>query len=166
MTSGVGAGEVLMERPESRRQNTDVQEIPANVYRSDERVTIAAPMPGLEPPNIVVDVSAGPVVTLHADLRGALKGDKEIILDEWTPGPYHREIELATHVDGAHANVTYSNGVLVVALPVAATTTPAQLVLGSESPTHGVRVGNRGKEFGHAGTGGERTTAYTSGETI
>jgi HSP20 family molecular chaperone IbpA len=151
-------------------QNTETQEIPANVYRSEERVTISAPMPGLEPDNIVVHVSEGPMVTLHADLRGALKGDKEIILDEWTPGPYHREIQLPTNVDGGRANVTYNNGVLVVSLPVSDRTTAADLSLNEISATQGERVGNRGKNMqgdtGGTKRSGEATTSFNSGETI
>jgi len=151
-------------------QNIESQEIPANIYRSAERVMISAPMPGLEPQNIVVHVSEGPVVTLHAELRGALKGDKEIILDEWTPGPYHRELELPTNVDGQRANVTYNNGVIVVSLPVADRTTAAELMLEQTEPTKGERVGNRGRNM-EGDTGGRRgkgegTTSYTSGETI
>jgi HSP20 family protein len=127
-------------------QNVETQEIPANVYQSDERVMIAAPMPGVEPQNITVSVSDGPMVTLHADLRGALKGDKDIVMDEWTPGPYHRELELPTNVDGAHANVTYNNGVLVVALPVSDQTTAAELSLDAVTATQGKNVGNRGRK--------------------
>ncbi|HET6615478.1 MAG TPA: Hsp20/alpha crystallin family protein [Dehalococcoidia bacterium] len=151
------------------QQNTESQEIPANVYRSEERVMISAPMPGLEPDNIAVHVSEGPMVTLHAELRGALKGDKEIILDEWTAGPYHREIQLPTNVDGGRANVTYNNGVLVVSLPVSDRTTSADLTLNEVSATQGERVGNRGKNM-QGGTGGTKrsgdaTTSVSSGET-
>lgn len=152
------------------QQNIDAQEIPANVYRSAERVTISAPMPGVEPENIMIQVSDGPMVTLHADLRGALKGDKDLILDEWTPGPYHRDVDLPMNVDGDRANVTYNNGVLVVSLPVAERTTPAQLSLNTVSATQGERVGNRGKNLqgdtGGQSDTGEGTTSYTSGETI
>jgi HSP20 family protein len=157
-------------RQHESQQNTDVQEVPANVFSSGQRVTIAAPMPGQEPENISVVVSAGPVVTLHADLRGALKGDKELIRDEWTPGPYHREVELPNHVDGQRANLTYNNGVLVVALPVAERTTPATLTFGQTSGTHGERIGNRGRNLegdtGKQRGAGESTTSHTSGETI
>lgn len=34
------------------------QHIPVKVYRTDERLTVAAPMAGLEPENIVVEVTA------------------------------------------------------------------------------------------------------------
>lgn len=149
-------------------QDVGIQQIPANVYRSEERVTISAPMPGLEPQNIHVEVRDNNVV-LHGDLRGALKGDKEILMDEWTPGPYHREIELPQGVDGQRANVTYNNGVLVISLPVAETTTTASLTLETVSPTQGERVGNTGRNTqppGNESGPGEATTSYTSGETI
>jgi hypothetical protein len=41
--------------------------------------------------------------------------------------------------------VTYSNGVLVVAVPVAERTSGAHLELDAVNPTRGERVGNRGK---------------------
>jgi HSP20 family protein len=151
------------------QQNTESQEIPANMYRSAQRLTIAAPMPGLDAQNIVVHVSDGPVVTLHADLRGAMKGENEIILDEWTPGPYHREIELPANVDGERANVTYSNGVIVVSLPVAERTTTAELTLEEVDARKSERVGNRGRNM-EGDTGGTRrsgeATSYSSGETV
>ncbi len=123
---------------------TQMQEIPVKVYRSNERIAVAAPMPGLEPENIGVEVTEGRL-TLHGDLRGMLKGENEVIADEWNPGPYHREVELPSAVDGEMANVTYNNGVVVVALPIAQRTRPAQIRLDPVSATHGERVGN----FGH-----------------
>jgi HSP20 family protein len=123
----------------------------------------------MEPQDIAVEVSDGPLVTIHAELRGALKGDKDIVLDEWTAGPYHREIPLPANVDGQRANVTYSNGVLVIALPLAATTTSAELSLGHVSATHGERVGNRGRNMqGDTGPPGldEDTTSYDSGDIL
>jgi HSP20 family protein len=125
-------------------QQTKTQEIPVKVYRSANRVTIAAPMPGLEPQNIGIDVKERTVV-LHGDLRGMLKDDKEVLVDEWNPGPYEREVTLPQAVDGELANVTYNNGVVVVVLPCAQNTRPAHLTLDAVSPTQGERVGN----FGH-----------------
>ena len=126
----------------------NTQGIPVKVYRSDERVTIAAPMPGLEPSDINVKVgmaSDGPLVLLHGDLRGELKHSNEVLLDEWTPGPYHREVVLSDEVDGERANVTYANGVLVIALPLSDRTTAADLTLEQVKGAKGQRVGNQGK---------------------
>ncbi|MGH7621084.1 MAG: hypothetical protein ACREMU_01980 [Gemmatimonadaceae bacterium] len=62
------------------------------------------------------------------------------MMDEWTPGPYHREVPLPDPM----ANVTYNNGVVVILLPLTRQTTPAKLTLDAISPTQGERVGNAG----------------------
>jgi len=120
------------------------QHIPVNVYRTPERLMVTAPMPGLEPSNIVVEVTDDGRLILHGDLRGRLKGVKELLLAEWSAGAYHRELALATAVDGACANVTYGNGVVTVALPISEQTRPARLTLERIAPTHGKRKGNVG----------------------
>jgi HSP20 family protein len=43
------------------------QHIPLKVYRTDERLMITAPMAGLEPENIVVEVTAEGGLILHGD---------------------------------------------------------------------------------------------------
>ncbi|MBF6599163.1 MAG: Hsp20/alpha crystallin family protein [Dehalococcoidia bacterium] len=126
--------------------DTDVlpQMIPVKVYRSAERLTIAAPMPGVEPEDIAVGITDDGRIVLHGELRGVLKGDKEVLADEWTPGPYHREYVLPSAVDGAMANVTYGNGVLVVALPLADHTRPAHLLPQHTALARGELLGNSG----------------------
>ena len=120
------------------------QHIPVKVYRTDERLMIAAPMAGLKPENIVVEVTAEGCLILHGDLRGMLKEVKELLLDEWSVGIYHRELALPVPVDGKSANVTYGNGVLTVTLPINQQKLPARLVLERLAPTYGERKGNAG----------------------
>jgi HSP20 family protein len=120
------------------------QPIPVKVYRTDERLMVAAPMPGLEPENIVVEVTADGRLLLHGDLRAVLKEVKELLLDEWSVGVYHRELALPIPVNAMCANVTYGNGVLLVTLPISQQTVPARLVLQRITPTHGERKGNAG----------------------
>lgn len=103
---------------------------------------IAAPMAGLEPENIAVEVTVDGRLILHGDLRGTLKEVKELPLDEWSAGIYHRELVLATPVNAECANVTYGNGVLMVTFPISEQTLPACLVLKRITPTHGERKGN------------------------
>ena len=120
------------------------QHIPLKVYRTAERLMVAAPMPGLEPENIAVEVTADGFLSIHGDLRGRLKEIKELLLDEWSAGGYHRELALVTPVNGECANVTYDNGVLLVTLPISEQTLPARLLLTRTTPTHGKRRGNAG----------------------
>ena len=121
-----------------------MQRVPVKLYRTPDRVTVAAPTPGLMPEDIVVEVTGDARLILHGELRGALKDDKEVLLDEWQVGGYHRELALPAAVDGELATVTYGNGVLVVALPVADRTRPARLTLEAVEVGHAERVGSAG----------------------
>ncbi|MBX5490203.1 MAG: Hsp20/alpha crystallin family protein [Chloroflexi bacterium] len=121
-----------------------MQQALVNVYRTDDRLMVAAPMPGLEPENISVEITADGRLILHGELRGRLTGEKEVLSEEWVVGDYHRELELPMGVDGELTNVTYGNGVLVVVMPVAERTRPARLTLEAVEPIKGQRVGSAG----------------------
>ena len=84
------------------------------------------------------------IPVLYGELRGKLKDVKELLLDEWSVGIYHRELELPAHVHGKSANVTYGNGVVTVALPISDQTITTRLTLERLAPTHGERKGNAG----------------------
>jgi len=120
------------------------QHIPVKMYRTTERVMIAAPMPGMEPIDIVVEVTLQGHLTLHGNMRGLLKEVKELLVDEWSIGSYHRELDLPEAVDAERANVTYGNGVLLVTLPVSTRTVAARLTLERITPTHGEHKGHAG----------------------
>ncbi len=125
------------------------EHIPVKMYRGSNRLVVAAPMAGMEPEDIVVEVTADGQLNLHALMRAQFKGrheaEHEVLLDEWNPGPYHRRIELPNKVDARLANATYSNGVLVVALPLSGQTRPARITLETVGPAHGERIASHGR---------------------
>jgi HSP20 family protein len=121
-----------------------IQQIPVKMYRTSDRLMVAAPMPGMEPEDILVEITENGVLVLHGVLRGVLKDVKELLTDEWSVGEYHRELKLPNTVDGEHANVTYGNGVLVVAMPISDEIYPGRLTLQSVGPAHGEHIGNMG----------------------
>ena len=122
-----------------------MQSVPAKIYRTPLRIMAAVPMPGLEPADISVEVTSAPALIVRGRRRGDLKGLKDELLNEWSAGEYERKIALPAAVDGELANVTYGNGVLVVALPIASQTRPAHLTLVALSATRGLRAGNMGR---------------------
>lgn len=126
------------------QEQAKIQQIPVKIYRTSDRLMIAAPMPGLEPQDILVEVTGDGHLILQGDLRAVLKDVKELLLDEWSVGSYYRVLTLQDAVDGEHANVTYGNGVLVVALPISDQTRPARLSLDTVGPAHGEYAGNAG----------------------
>ena len=136
--------QVLLSMDEIERSNNPEYIIPVKVYRGDDRITIAAPMPGMEPSGVVVRVMAERHLVLDGKRGRLYPGSTESLIDEWNPGPYHRDLELPVSVDGERANVTYNNGVLVVSLPIVETTRAARLTLAELSATHGERFGGNG----------------------
>jgi HSP20 family protein len=138
------------------QEQISVQRLPLKVYRSQNRLTVAAPMPGLQPEDIYVEVRVDGLLIVDGLLRGALKGDKEILMDEWSAGSYHREFNLPNTVDGPLATVTYGNGVLVVTLPLADQTRPVQIELEKVGTDRGERVGSSGHPVRPVGTAEHR----------
>jgi HSP20 family protein len=131
--------------------------VPVRMYRTDSRIMIAAPMPGLEPHDISVTV-ADAHVTIRGQERGPRQHERDLLLAEWTVGPYERQIELPQPVNGALANATYGNGVMVLALPILASGQPSvrsEFVLEVIAATRGERIGHCGRDL-HPTTTQER----------
>lgn len=128
------------------QEHAKLQQVPVKVYRSSDRLMVAAPMPGLQPEDILVEITENGRLIMQGDLRGLLKDIKELVLDEWSVGHYYRELPLPDTVDGTLANVTYGNGVLVVAMPLSDHTHPANLTLDTVGPAHGEHAGKAGHQ--------------------
>jgi HSP20 family protein len=146
--------------------------MPVKMYRTADRLVVAAPMAGMEPEDLSIEVTDSGRLILQSRPRGVLRAElfhvdvtvdrdgdqqvwtreqwqetKEVVLDEWSTGGYYRELELPVDVDAALGTVTYGNGVLVVALPVAATLRAARLQLERVSEGRGQHSGG----IGHPG---------------
>jgi HSP20 family protein len=126
------------------QERQKIQTVPVKVYRSADRITVAAPLPGLQPEDILVTVTEEGHLVIYGEVRGMLKDIKELLVDEWSVGEYHRELELAEPVDGSLANVTYGNGILVVSLPRSTYSTTAVLRLEKVGLDRGEHVGLAG----------------------
>ncbi len=82
-----------------------------DLYRTDDCLTVAALLRGIEPSDIVVEVTTGGWLVLHSEVRRGWSGQKEVLVKEWSAGKYHCEVELPAAVDGPLAVVTYGNDV-------------------------------------------------------
>ena len=121
--------------------------LPIRMYQTAERLIVAAPMPGLEPADIVVRVTGNGTLELRGKQRGPRQDGMDLLMEEWSVGPYERTLPLPCAVDGELADVTYGNGVLVVALPKAVQMRPAELNLEAIGLARGQRVGSRGRDL-------------------
>jgi HSP20 family protein len=93
------------------------QTIPVQLHQAEGLLVLAAPMPGLEAEDISV-IICGHQVTIRGAYRGSRQEQPEVLLSEWTMGPYYREVTLPQPVNGVLTNATYGNGVLVLSMPL------------------------------------------------
>lgn len=133
------------------------QPIPVRMYQSDDRLMIAAPLPGMEPEDIHVTLK-GRTLTIHVNEPGPRQEQRDLLLEEWRIGPFHRELEIPQAVDGHRANVTYGNGVLVLALPKQAGNSSGGPSDSTEQIGLTVVGQARGQHAGHAGQQMKETT--------
>ena len=130
---------------------TDPTAIPVNLYQNDRELVVVAPMPGVAPEDITIDVTGQGELTLSCAEHGIGQERIEYLLREWSYGPYLRRVQLPCSVDASKANVAYGNGVLSISFPKADATEPASIDLG--------RTGHaRGLALGHVGTRGGATS--------
>lgn len=92
------------------------QTIPVQIHQDDDLIVLAAPMPGLEPQDITVRIVADHV-RIRGEYRGSRFDQSDIVMSEWTIGPYFREIVLEHSVNGALTNAAFGNGVLALSMP-------------------------------------------------
>jgi HSP20 family protein len=125
------------------------QTVPIQLHQANNRLVLAAPIPGLEPQDIAVSIS-GDKVTIRGAYRGSRQEQPALLISEWTIGPYYREVRLPQPVNGALTNAPYGNGVLVLSMPTLAPgkqREAAELRLEMTTSTTGQRVGHTGKEI-------------------
>lgn len=131
------------------RTQPPTQSVPVQIHQSDAHIVLAAPMPGLEPQDISV-VIAGDKVTIHGSYRGSRQEKEDVLISEWTIGPYVREVVLPQQVNGRLTNATYGNGVLVLAMPktpVEDKDEDAEFHIEIVQATVGQRIGHTGSDL-------------------
>lgn len=100
--------------PQCARQEASgqAQPIPVNIFQAADNVVVFAPMPGLQPEDVEMHVSEN-ILHIHGKKRGS-EERRDLLLHEWTVGPYQRSVQLPEDVDVESARASLDNGVLVV----------------------------------------------------
>lgn len=127
---------------------TDPTAIPINMFDNERELMIVAPMPGVGPEDITIDVTDDGHLTLRAAQHGEGQERIAYLTREWSYGPYERRIELPYAVDAMRANVSYGNGVLAVTFPRAESTSGGRILVERTGHARGVAAGHRGTRGG------------------
>ena len=126
---------------------TEFQTIPVRIYNREKHIVLAAPLPGLEAENISVTI-VGNKIVIRGEERGPRQHGTDVILAEWSIGPYYREISLQQAVNAPLTNATFGNGVLVLSMPKATENDPKSEVSFKLQPI----TATRGESIGHIGS--------------
>lgn len=127
---------------------TDATAIPVNIYENERELMLVAPMPGVAPEDISVDVTPDESLTLRARMHGQGQERIEYLLREWSYGPFERTVQLPRSVDASRANLAFGNGVLTITLPKAQRTMMASLTVEPSGHARGVTAGHAGTRGG------------------
>ncbi|HEY8170558.1 MAG TPA: Hsp20/alpha crystallin family protein [Candidatus Limnocylindria bacterium] len=131
---------------------TEPTAIPVNVFENDRELMIVAPMPGVAPEDISIDVTDGGDLTVRATQRGEGQERIDYLTREWSYGPYERTISLPCAVDAMRANLSYGNGVLSITFPKAGVTAPGRVLVQRTGHARGVAAGHPGTRGGDDGS--------------
>ncbi len=127
---------------------TDATAVPINVFENDRELMVVAPMPGVSPENISIDVTDDGQLTVRSSKHGEGQERIEYLVREWSYGPYERSIDLPCPVDAMRANVTYGNGVLSITFPKTGATNGGRMLVQRTGHARGVAAGHRGTRGG------------------
>ena len=127
---------------------TDATAVPVNIFENDRELMIVAPMPGVAPEDISIDVLDDGRLTVRSRMHGEGQERISYLRREWSYGPYERTIELPCAVDAKRANVSYGNGVLSITFPKAGSTHSGRVLVQRTGHTRGVAAGHRGTRGG------------------
>ena len=131
---------------------TDATAVPVNVFENDRELMVVAPMPGVAPEDISIDVLDDGRLTVRSRMHGEGQERISYLRREWSYGPYERTIELPCAVDALRANVSYGNGVLSITFPKAGATNSGRVLVQRTGHTRGVAAGHRGSRGGDDAT--------------
>jgi HSP20 family protein len=127
---------------------TDATAIPVNLFDNERELMVVAPMPGVGPEDISIDVTDDGHLTLRAAQHGEGQERINYLTREWSYGPYERTIELPSAVDAMHANVSYGNGVLAITFPKSEAIAAGRVLVERTGHARGVAAGHRGSRGG------------------
>jgi HSP20 family protein len=93
--------------------------LPVDVYETDDKLVVKAPVPGVKPEEIEVTIT-GELLTIKGEFKAEQKTEKgNYLRQERRYGSFSRQISLPTGVKADQAKATFENGVLSLEMPKA-----------------------------------------------
>ena len=100
--------------------------LPMEALRRGEGFLIAMDVPGVDPSDVDVSVERN-VVTVRAHREPIHSDGDELIVDERPAGDFSRQLFLGENLDAGELTAEFSNGVLLLRIPVAEASKPRKV---------------------------------------
>jgi HSP20 family protein len=104
--------------------------MPMEAFRRGDEFVVALDLPGIDSDDVDVSVERN-VVTVRASRRPARDEGAELIIDERPQGEFSRQLFLGDNLDTAQLSADFERGVLTLRIPVAESSKPRRVEIGS-----------------------------------
>jgi HSP20 family protein len=109
--------------------------MPMEAFRRGDEFIIALDLPGVAPDDVNVTVERN-VVTVRATRRPERQEGDELLIDERPQGEFSRQLFLGDNLDTGSLSGQVEHGVLTLVVPVAESSKPRKVEIGSNEPKH------------------------------
>lgn len=120
--------------------------MPMDLFREGDRYVLRCDLPGADPGSLDVGVD-GRVLTIRAQ-RSGHDQDVEWLTQERPTGTFVRQLTLGSGLDLDHIEASYTDGVLILTLPVAEQARPRRIEVNHGDSSHAI---TRAPAEAHAG---------------
>lgn len=104
--------------------------MPMDAWREGDRFRVEFDLPGINTDSIDIDVERN-VVTIRAE-RPMRNEDVEMVASERPRGVFSRQLVLGENLDTEHITANYTDGVLMLSIPVAEAAKPRKISIASK----------------------------------
>lgn len=100
----------------------------ADIFESDELITVLADMPGVTASDLTIDLREN-VLTLTGRVNAAADTHESFVLREFAAGTFYRQFTLSDTIDQSKIDAKLSAGVLRLELPKAEKAKPRKITV-------------------------------------
>ena len=98
----------------------------ADVFETDDTLTVVLEMPGVDRGNIAINVENG-LLTVEGRINFAKYEGLQPVYSEYNVGPYRRSFRLSSHVNQDKISAEMRDGVITLVLPKAEEAKPRRI---------------------------------------
>ena len=109
--------------------------MPIDAYRRGDEFVVEFDLPGVDTSSIELTVEKN-VLTVHAQRRRSTSDSVEMLVGERPQGTFSRQLFLGDSLGTERINADYTDGVLVLRLPVAEKAKPRRVPINLSDNTH------------------------------